>query len=172
MSEPDVSANTSLVSHYADCDAADFTDLLRKANQSFEDWLRNLRARSNQPAESAPPKNAEHPPKEPCEIIFEGTSAVDGYMTGLVCSDAGTLRVGEGCQIEGDISVRVAIIHGAVRGNICASRKVVLGRGGRVVGDIETPELSMESNAVFEGRCALPLSGVNEHAELASAIAN
>jgi cytoskeletal protein CcmA (bactofilin family) len=40
-----------------------------------------------------------------------------------------------------------------VEGAITAKRKVQIRAGGRVSGDIFTPELSIEHGAFFEGKC-------------------
>jgi cytoskeletal protein CcmA (bactofilin family) len=72
----------------------------------------------------------------------------------LVCSEQGTLIVAQDGVVDGDISVGAAIIDGSVRGDIRAANRVAFGIAARVIGDIETPELSIQPGAVFEGRCA------------------
>lgn len=49
--------------------------------------------------------------------------------------------IGAGCKLTGDIKTDHTVqIHGEVVGNIIAET-VVIGRGGRVVGKVETPVL-------------------------------
>jgi cytoskeletal protein CcmA (bactofilin family) len=138
--------------------SADFAqNLLHETNQSFLDWLKNLNSsQSDERAESAEPAGAEMTPSKPREIGFEGTLKVDGYMAGFVNSEHGSLVVTEGGEIDGDISVSETVIHGTVRGDIRATKKVDMGGSARVIGDIETLELSIQPGAKFEGRCAFP----------------
>ena len=49
--------------------------------------------------------------------------------------------IGAGCKLTGDIKTDHTVqIHGEVIGNITAET-VVIGRGGRVVGEVKTPVL-------------------------------
>lgn len=89
------------------------------------------------------------------EASFKGMLRVDGHLSGQVRSDGGTLIVGNNGQVDADIAVAVATIHGTVNGNITASQRLELGRAAKVKGDIETPSLVIEQGAVFEGSCRM-----------------
>jgi cytoskeletal protein CcmA (bactofilin family) len=89
------------------------------------------------------------------EASFKGMLRVDGHLSGQVKSDGGTLIVGNNGQVDADINVAVATIHGAVNGNITASQRLELGRAAKVKGDIETPSLVIEQGATFEGSCRM-----------------
>jgi cytoskeletal protein CcmA (bactofilin family) len=89
------------------------------------------------------------------EASFKGMLRVDGHLTGQVNSDGGTLIVGNNGQVDADIAVAVATIHGTVNGNILASQRLELGRAAKVKGDIETPSLIIEQGAIFEGSCRM-----------------
>ena len=109
-------------------------DLLRETTLSFRAWL----------AESSLPVK---------EVAFEGILRVDAYIAGQMHSDEGTLILTEGGTIDGDIFVREAIIDGTVRGDIHGSERVELGSSARVIGDIETVQLKIQSGATFQGSC-------------------
>ena len=97
-----------------------------------------------------------------CELLFKGTLHVDGYFSGRVRSDHGTLVLEEGGEINTDITVGVACIHGTVVGNIKARERIELSRSARVIGDLHTPALTVQPGALFEGKCYLrgaPLNG-------------
>jgi cytoskeletal protein CcmA (bactofilin family) len=122
----------------------------------FENWLSTLKPNQVPDAEVAGPADPtaiDYRPEQPREIKFEGTLSVDGYLAGRVSSAAGTLIATAGGEIDADVSVNVAIICGKVRGDIKAATRVELGSTARVIGDIETPSLSLHPGAVFEGRC-------------------
>jgi cytoskeletal protein CcmA (bactofilin family) len=89
------------------------------------------------------------------EANFKGMLRVDGHLSGQVKSEGGTLIVGNNGQVDADIEVAVATIHGAVNGDITASQRLELGRAAKVNGNIQTPSLVIEQGAVFEGSCKM-----------------
>lgn len=89
------------------------------------------------------------------EATFKAMLRVDGLLSGNVSSEAGTLIVGTNGQVDADIKVAVANIHGTVNGDIVASQRLELGRAAKVNGNIQTPSLVIEQGAVFEGSCRM-----------------
>ncbi|PYS51108.1 MAG: hypothetical protein DMF68_05340 [Acidobacteria bacterium] len=89
------------------------------------------------------------------EANFKGMLRVDGHLSGQVKSEGGTLIVGNNGQVDADIEVAVATIHGTVNGDITASQRLDLGRAAKVNGNIQTPSLVIEQGAVFEGSCKM-----------------
>ena len=87
------------------------------------------------------------------ETSFQAMLRVDGHLTGTVTSDTGTLLVGSSGQVDADIVVASAIINGTVNGDVIASERLELGRTARVMGNIQTPRLTIEDGAIFEGGC-------------------
>jgi bactofilin len=169
--ESDVIADKSFLSKTAGTDSPEF-NLLSETNQSFQDRLEDLSIPEAPPVDSQHLNAPNYLPKPPREISFEGTLKVNGYLAGVVCSPDGTLILGERGEIDSDIFVKVAVIHGSVRGDIHATRKVELGSTSRVIGDIETPELAIQPGAVFEGRCAFPPRATDEQPDLSVAVTN
>jgi len=89
------------------------------------------------------------------EANFKGMLRVDGHLSGQVKSEGGTLIIGNNGQVDADIEVAVATIHGAVNGDIIATQRLELGRAAKVNGNIQTPSLVIEQGAVFEGSCRM-----------------
>ncbi len=89
------------------------------------------------------------------ETNFQAMLRIDGHLTGKVSSDNGTLIVGTGGQVDANINVAEALISGRVNGDIVATEKLQLGRTARVVGNIQTPRLTMEDGAILEGGCSM-----------------
>jgi cytoskeletal protein CcmA (bactofilin family) len=89
------------------------------------------------------------------EASFKGMLRVDGHLSGKVNSEGGTLIVGNNGQVDADIEVAIATIHGTVNGDIIASQRLELGRAAKVNGNIQTPSLVIEQGAVFEGSCRM-----------------
>lgn len=84
-------------------------------------------------------------------LTFEGTIRVDGKVEGEIISD-GTLIVGEGAFINGNINVGNLISHGSIQGDITAKNKVSLLPSSILRGNIKTSLLTIEEGAMFEGQ--------------------
>jgi len=132
--------------------AGEYADFLPDTSQYFEAWLENLKP-SLEPKKNQPAHLTDANAPAPGEFRFEGTLRVDGYAAGFLRSLKGTLIIGESGEVEADMIVATAIIDGLQRGNIYATESVVLGSHARVFGNIESPALSIQPGAVFEGQC-------------------
>jgi cytoskeletal protein CcmA (bactofilin family) len=89
------------------------------------------------------------------EATFKAMLRVDGHLSGRVTSESGTLIIGNNGQVDADIQVAVAVIHGTVNGDIVATQRLELGRAAKVNGNIQTPSLVIEQGALFEGSCRM-----------------
>jgi cytoskeletal protein CcmA (bactofilin family) len=89
------------------------------------------------------------------EASFKSMLRVDGRFSGRIQSTGGALIVGSGGQVDANIEVSVATIHGIVTGDIIATDRIELGRAAKLTGNIQTPSLMIEQGAVFEGSCKM-----------------
>ena len=130
-------------------------DFFANPKQLFEDWLNTIdhQAYDIPPAIEVADNSVARASIQPSEIAFEGTLRINGYVAGVISSTNGCLVVDDAGEVDADIFVNVATIHGCVRGDIRATEKVELSSAAKVIGDIETTALSIEPGAVFEGRC-------------------
>jgi cytoskeletal protein CcmA (bactofilin family) len=87
------------------------------------------------------------------EVKFTDTLRVETRISGKVVSDSGSLVVGEKGHLQATVEVGAIEVFGIVEGTITAKYKVLIRAGGRVAGDIFTPDLSIEHGAYFEGKC-------------------
>jgi len=94
-------------------------------------------------------------PGSNCEVTFEGVLHFDGHSMGNIRSSGGALIVTKRGRVDADIDVGVAVISGAVIGNITASERVLLDSDALVRGQILTRRLSVKPGAIFEGDCVL-----------------
>ena len=76
---------------------------------------------------------------------------IEGEFRGKLDSGASVFVTDSGA-VEAPIRARSVEIHGAVVGNIVASREVVIHPTGRLHGDVETPSLVVSRGATFNGR--------------------
>ncbi len=91
------------------------------------------------------------------KLSFEGTVRVDGKLTGEIFTDD-ALVVGEGAEVNAEVTVGSIVIQGTVRGNITAKRSVEIHSPGRVRGNINTPSLFIEKGVFFDGNCQMDAS--------------
>ena len=88
-------------------------------------------------------------------LIFEETMRVDGSFKGDISAPTGSLVVGDGGDIEGEISASTVIITGTVKGKVEAAERVELRAPGRMTGEIKTPTLIIDEGVLFEGTCTM-----------------
>ena len=88
------------------------------------------------------------------ELRFDTSFRVDGKFTGTVHSD-GDLIVGEGGEVEGELSVGQIFVSGTVRGSVRAAKRIQISPSGKVYAEIDTPSLVIEDGAFFEGHCSM-----------------
>jgi len=92
---------------------------------------------------------------EGCEV--EGTLAVEsslriqGEFRGRIQAGK-TVTVDERATVTGDIQARTVIIHGAVVGDLNASREVVIHSTGRLHGDVKAPAFELARGAFLNGK--------------------
>jgi cytoskeletal protein CcmA (bactofilin family) len=89
------------------------------------------------------------------EATFKAMLRIDGHYSGRITSSSGSLLVGAGGQVDANVEVAVATIHGVVNGDIVAGQRIELGRAGKLNGNIQTPSLVIEQGGVFEGSCKM-----------------
>jgi cytoskeletal protein CcmA (bactofilin family) len=92
------------------------------------------------------------------KLSFEGTVRVDGKLSGEIFTED-VLIVGEGAEVNAEVSVGSIVIQGTVRGNIVAKRGVEIHTPGRVRGNINTPSLFVEKGVLFDGQCQMEPGG-------------
>ena len=86
-------------------------------------------------------------------LEFQGTIRLDGSVKGKVVSQNGTLIIGDKAVIEAHVQVDTAIVRGEINGSIEAKTRIEAYPPARIVGDIQAPQISVESGVVFNGSC-------------------
>lgn len=82
----------------------------------------------------------------------KGSARLDGKVNGNV-SVSGTLILGAGSVINGDVTADIMIIGGEIVGTVTAPTRAELTSTARVLGDIATNIIVIDEHAVFQGRC-------------------
>lgn len=88
------------------------------------------------------------------KLKVQSTLRVDGKIKGNITT-SDSLYVGKDGDINGDVSVKNAIIGGKFKGKLHASGKVVLENNSVFSGELKTTKLVIDEGAVFEGNCSM-----------------
>jgi len=89
------------------------------------------------------------------DLNFEGGCHVDGIIEGNVSADPesdSALSVSEEGNVEGAVTVPYVVLHGIVRGNVCAAQRVELGPTARVIGNVYYNLIEMAIGAEINGK--------------------
>jgi len=98
------------------------------------------------------------------DSYFEGTLElqhslrIDGKFKGkLKTTDA--LYIGREGDVEGEVTVKNALIGGKISGKIIATGKVGLESKSVFRGEMKTTKLVIDEGALFEGKCSMSQDG-------------
>ena len=94
------------------------------------------------------------------DIDFSGTLEFEKpfLIRGKVCGEiksTGLLVVDEEAVVNANINAMRVLIRGQVKGDVKATEKVELTLTGRLLGNVNTPEIMMETGCVFNGQCTM-----------------
>lgn len=85
------------------------------------------------------------------EIRGEEDLVIRGRVDGKIQLSQ-TLTVDKGGIVQADVDVKALVVAGTLVGNIVAAESVRLLASARVVGDLASPRVMMESGAAYRGR--------------------
>ena len=89
------------------------------------------------------------------DLSFEGGCHVDGTIKGNVSADTesnSALSVSEEGNVEGGVTVPYVVLHGIVRGDVYATKRVELGPTARVIGNVYYNLIEMAIGAEINGK--------------------
>ncbi len=81
--------------------------------------------------------------------IFANNAQIEGNVEAK-----GSIKVGNGTVIVGDIVATSAVIAGAVKGNIDVHGPVIVDSTAVIVGDIKSKSVQINNGAAIDGRCS------------------
>lgn len=95
------------------------------------------------------------------DVVFEGELRFDqpllikGRVKGEVVSET-DLYVNPGAVVEATINARKVSVRGDVHGDIRAIDRIELFSSARITGNIDSPDLIMQSGCRLNGSCRMP----------------
>jgi cytoskeletal protein CcmA (bactofilin family) len=94
---------------------------------------------------------------------------VDGEIEGGLQLPGYDLTIGAGGRVRADVSAREVDVAGIIDGNVDATKKVTVRKGGRLLGDLRTPGIVIEDGAYFKGKIEIVNSETQETVSAATA---
>ena len=88
------------------------------------------------------------------ELELNGLLRIDGDFSGTIKTN-GKVLVGKNGRVQCTITASTVVVGGAMKGNICASEKVIIFSSGIVFGSIYTPRLIAEEGVILHGNCVV-----------------
>lgn len=84
------------------------------------------------------------------DLTAESSIRIDGRIKGkVICK--GTLTIGEGGEIEGEVEAQNAIVSGRIKGKLFVQQKLVLESTSRLEGELRASKLIVDEGATFNG---------------------
>lgn len=84
-------------------------------------------------------------------LKFSGELTFDGKLDGEIQTD-GTLNLGDGAVVNGNIAAQSVVVRGKVNGNVNAKEKIELKTKTELFGDIRASKLVVEEGVTFVGK--------------------
>ncbi|MDP3463067.1 MAG: polymer-forming cytoskeletal protein [Bacteroidales bacterium] len=94
------------------------------------------------------------------DIESKGDLRIDGHLIGTIKS-TGKIVVGATGSVEGELFCKQADISGKVDANLVADELTLLKSTAVFSGDLITAKLSIETGAIFSGKCQMKNAGEN-----------
>lgn len=88
------------------------------------------------------------------KIEAKGTIRLDGNLNGDMVVE-GSIIIGEGAKVVGNIDCSNVFVSGIVEGNILCKDQLRVTSTGKVIGDIDVKNFIVDENAIFEGNCKM-----------------
>ncbi len=102
------------------------------------------------------------------ELYIEGNLRISGTLEGQI-EATGDVDVTEAATVKATVAGREVNVSGQVNGAVTASKKLVIGRSGSIVGDVRVPRLIMQDGASLSGNVSMGPKVAAEFAQAASA---
>ena len=85
------------------------------------------------------------------QIVSDENLVIEGKVSGSITAKNNEVTVGKSGILTANIGAKVVHIEGTVKGDISGSEKVVISKTGNVLGNIQSPRVTLEDGAKFKG---------------------
>lgn len=84
-------------------------------------------------------------------LKFSGELTFEGKLDGEITTD-GTLNLGDGAVVNGNINATNVVVRGKINGNVTAKEKIDIKSKTELFGDIRASKLAIEEGVTFVGK--------------------
>jgi cytoskeletal protein CcmA (bactofilin family) len=77
---------------------------------------------------------------------------VEGEVDGTLELPGARLTIGPPAKVRANATAREIEVMGTLAGDLVASKKITIRKGGRLIGDLRTPGIVIEEGAYFKGK--------------------
>lgn len=84
----------------------------------------------------------------------DGNITVNGVVQGSLKTNH-DLRIGPSAKIKAEVYAQNLFLEGEIRGNVTVKEKATLMSTAKIFGNLETKILSVEENAIINGKCVM-----------------
>ena len=85
------------------------------------------------------------------QITSDENLVIEGKVNGSIIAKNHEVTVGKSGSLNANISANVVSVEGMVKGDISGAEKVVISKTGNVLGNIQSPRVTLEDGAKFKG---------------------
>jgi len=83
----------------------------------------------------------------------------DGTIEGATITTEEDFTLGESVVVKADAKVGSLFVHGEIKGNIVANKKIDIANTGKVYGNISTPVLHIDEGGILESKVSMAGNG-------------
>ncbi len=87
---------------------------------------------------------------------------IDGSIEGMLHLHERKLTVDTAAKLKADIDARDVVVYGCVQGNVHATGKIEIKKGGSVIGGLATAQVMIDDGADFKGSIEIDRSPTKE----------
>lgn len=87
---------------------------------------------------------------------------IDGSIEGMIQLNDSKLTVGRAAKLKADVNAREVVVYGCVQGNVHATGRIEMKKGGSVIGNLRTAQVMIDDGADFKGSIEIDKSAKEE----------
>ena len=87
-------------------------------------------------------------------LVYKDSLKIKGFFEGKIETE-GHLIIGQDAKVSADITAGVISVNGSINGRIKALKRIELFSNSATMGDIISPDLSIERGSIFNGTCIM-----------------
>jgi cytoskeletal protein CcmA (bactofilin family) len=97
---------------------------------------------------------------------------IAGEIDGSLYLAGYDLTVTADSRVRADVSAREVDVSGSIQGNVDATRKITVRKGGKLIGDLRTPGIVIEDGAYFKGNIEIVTREARQNGDDATSAAH